>query len=125
MVKTLLNKNTDGKDKNEDSFYHMSIVGSLPCLARRKRTDASMAVHQAVKFSNEPKASHDTAVKLVGKCLLCSLEEGLTCRLEIRTLSEDLINKMLKTLFLYAQGLDVLLNLLDAQSSGFLNFKQK
>ena len=37
-----------------------------------------MAVHQAAKFSNNLKASYDTAVKRIGKCLLGSEDKGLT-----------------------------------------------
>ena len=38
-----------------------------------------MAVHQVFKFSNNPKASHDTAVKRIGKYLLGIEDKGLTC----------------------------------------------
>ena len=43
-VKTLLNKNSDEKDRNEDSFYYRSLFGSLSCLDECTRPDVSMAM---------------------------------------------------------------------------------
>ena len=77
VVKPLLNKNADGKERNEDSFHYRSVVGSLSYVAGCTRPDISMAVHQAAKFSNDPKVSYDTAVKRIGKYLLGSLDKGL------------------------------------------------
>lgn len=77
VVKPLLNKNTDGKDRDENSFHYRSAIGSLSYLAGCTRPDISMAVHQAAKFSNNPKACHDTAVKRIGKYLLGTEDKGL------------------------------------------------
>ena len=41
------------------------------------RPIVSTVVRQAAKFSNEPKACHDVAVKRIRKCLLGTSEEGL------------------------------------------------
>ena len=76
-------KKSDGKERNEDSFNHRSTIGSLSCLAGCARPDASMAVHQTAKFSNCPKESHNAAVKRIGKHLLDTIEEGLTCSLDV------------------------------------------
>ena len=38
----------------------------------------SMAVHQVATFSNNPKASHNAAVKRIGKYLLSTEDKGLT-----------------------------------------------
>ena len=43
----------------------------------------SMAAHQAAKFSNYPKDSHDVAVKRIGKCLLKTKDKGLICQLDV------------------------------------------
>ena len=40
--------------------------------------DVSMSTHQAAKFSTNPKASLDAAVKRVGKHLFGASDEGLT-----------------------------------------------
>ena len=39
VVKPLLNKNADGKERNEDSFHHRSVVGSLSYVAGCTRPD--------------------------------------------------------------------------------------
>ena len=65
-AKLLLSNNLDGKDRKEDSFHYRSAIGSLSHLAGCTRPDASMAVHQAAAFSNNPKNSHDAAVKRIG-----------------------------------------------------------
>ena len=70
VVKPLLNKNANGKERNDDSFHSGSAIGSLSCLAGCTRPDDSMAVHQATKCSTDPKASHDTDLKRIGKCSL-------------------------------------------------------
>ena len=36
-----------------------------------------MPLNQAAKFSNDPKAAHDTTVKRISKCLSVTLEKGL------------------------------------------------
>ena len=83
MVKPSLNKSTDGKERSDGSFHHMSAIGSLSCLTGCTRPDILMAVHQAAKFSNCPKACHDAAVKRIGKCLLGTSEEGLICEPDV------------------------------------------
>jgi len=77
VVKPLLNKNTNGKERKDDSFHYRSAIGSLSYLAGCTRSDISMAVHQVAKFSNDPKASHDIAVKRIGKYLLGTYDKGL------------------------------------------------
>ena len=54
VIKPLLSKNTDGKDRSEDDFNCRSEIGSLMHLAGCTRPDTSIAVHQAAKFSNNP-----------------------------------------------------------------------
>ena len=39
VVKPIFNKSTDGKDRNEDSFRYISVVGSLSCLSGCTRPD--------------------------------------------------------------------------------------
>lgn len=57
--KPLLIKNTEGKNKKSDGFHHRSAIGSLQCLARCTRPDASMGVYKVAKFSTNPKACHE------------------------------------------------------------------
>ena len=37
-----------------------------------------MATQQEAKFSTNPKACHEAAVKMIGKYLLCTIDESLT-----------------------------------------------
>ena len=67
VFKPLLNKNSDRKERNEDSFHCGSTIRSPSCLEGCARPGTSMEVHQATKFSNYPKASHDAAIKRIGK----------------------------------------------------------
>ena len=78
MSNHLLNKNTDGNGRNEDSFYCRSDIGYRSCLAGCTTPDVSMAVHQATKLSTDPKSCHDTAVKRIGKHPLGAAEDVLT-----------------------------------------------
>ena len=64
--------------KNEDN--QVSDVGlqqDFLCLSGCLRLDASMAAHQAAKFSNDPNTAHDTAVKRIGKSLLGTSDKVL------------------------------------------------
>ena len=84
VVKLLLNKNSNGKDRNKDGFYYRLAIGSLPYLAGYTRPDISMAVHQVAKFLNNPKACHDIAIKRIGKYILGTLNKSLIYRLNIQ-----------------------------------------
>ena len=42
-----------------------------------------MPANQAAKFSNDPKATHDTAVKRIGKCLLGTQDKGLELKPDV------------------------------------------
>ena len=79
VVKPLLSKNVEGKEREND-FHYRSAVGSLSYLSGCTRTDVSMAVHQAAKFSSNPRRSHDNAIKLIGKCLKGTADKGIICK---------------------------------------------
>ena len=72
VVKPLLNKNTNRKDRDKNSFHYCLIIGFIPYLAGCTRPDISIAAHQVAKFSNNLKASYNTAVKRISKYLLGS-----------------------------------------------------
>ena len=67
VAKPLLNRNTDVKEINDNSFHHRSAIGSLSWLEGCTRPGTSMAFRQATKFSNYLKAFHDADVKRIGK----------------------------------------------------------
>jgi len=83
VVKPLLNKNSNGKDRNDNSFHYRLAVGSLSYLVGCTRSNISIAVHQATKFSNVSKAYHDTAVKRINKYLLGTEDKGLVYRPDV------------------------------------------
>ena len=77
IVKPLLHAFINGKERDPSAFHHRSAIGILSYLAGCTRPDMSMPVNQAAKYSNDPKAAHDTAVKRIGKRLLGTLGKGL------------------------------------------------
>ena len=77
VVKLLLSKNTKGKDRNEDSFHYRLVISSLLYLVGCTQPDISIAVHQAAKFSSNPKACYNTTIKRIAKYLLGSLDKEL------------------------------------------------
>ena len=77
VVKLLLNKNSNGKERKDDSFHYRSVIGSLSYLAGCTRPDISIAVYQVAKFSNEPKVSHNTSIKRISKYLLGTEDKEL------------------------------------------------
>ena len=83
VVKSLLNKNTNGKERKDDSFYYRSTIRSLLYLAGYTRPNILMVVYQAAKFLNDLKVSHNTAVKRISKYLLSNKDKGLICKLYI------------------------------------------
>ena len=64
VVKPLLSKKIDSK-QNENDFHCRSEIGSLSCLSGLTWPDMSMAVHQAQKFSSNPRRIHDNTVKCI------------------------------------------------------------
>ena len=83
VVKPLLSKNTNGKDRNNNSFHYRLVIGSLLYLAGFTRPDISIVVHSVAKFSNIPKAYYNTAVKRISKYLLGTKDKGLIYKLNI------------------------------------------
>ena len=66
--KPLLNKDFDGLARSQ-SWHYRSVIGILSYLQGTSRPDITMAVHQCARFSNDPKLSHEKAVKRIIKYL--------------------------------------------------------
>ena len=75
-VKPLLHKDLEGLDRKATWGYRQ-VIGMLNYLQNSTRPDLSMAVHQAARFSINPKLSHERAVKRIGKYLLSNRDKGL------------------------------------------------
>ena len=77
VVKLSLGKNDEGKCREDDSFHCRLTALILQFLAIYSRLDVSMATHQVAKFSNNPKACYDAAIKIISKYLLGTSDAGL------------------------------------------------
>ena len=57
----ILQYDMKGEDFNKD-FHYQSVIGKLNYLGMSTRLDISYAVHQCMRFSENPKQSHGEAV---------------------------------------------------------------
>jgi Reverse transcriptase (RNA-dependent DNA polymerase) len=70
---------------HEDSPCHIepwsyrAVIGKLNFLEKSSRPDISYAVHQCSRFCECPKIEHTAAVKRIGRYLLSSMDQGITC----------------------------------------------
>jgi Reverse transcriptase (RNA-dependent DNA polymerase)/GAG-pre-integrase domain len=60
-----------------DNWHYRSIIGKLNFLEKSTQPDIAYAVHQCARFCLEPKESHATAVKRIGKYLLSTKDKGM------------------------------------------------
>ena len=65
----ILNKDLEGESRKEDWNYR-SIIGMLNYLVNSTQPDLAYAVHQCARFSNDPKRTHEQAVKRILRYLL-------------------------------------------------------
>jgi histone deacetylase 1/2 len=75
-VKPLLHKDLDGLPR-KNSFHYRSIIGMLGYLQNSTRPDIAMAVHQCARFNEDPKLSHERAVKRIGRYLKGTADKGI------------------------------------------------
>ena len=59
-------------------FHCRSMVGQLDCLTASSRPDVQSATHQCARFCNDPKKSHEVAVKRIIRYLCSNIDEGIT-----------------------------------------------
>jgi hypothetical protein len=72
----ILHPATEGLARQE-SWNYSSVIGQLNYLAQNSRPDISLAVHQCERFSKEPKALHEKAVKCIIYYLQCTRDKPL------------------------------------------------
>ena len=65
-VKPLLSKDVNVKSKIE-TWNYRSVQGMLNYLADSTRPDITFSVHQTARFANDPKTSHERAIKQIGR----------------------------------------------------------
>ena len=78
-VKPLLHKDLNG-ELRRTSWNYRSVIGMMNYLQQSTRPDISFAVHQCARFCEDPKRSHERAVKRIVKYLLGTKERGIVCR---------------------------------------------
>ena len=74
--KIALGKDENGQQRAEGWNYR-SVVGMMSYLATNSRRDIAFAVNQCCRFSNDPKRSHEKAVKRIGRYLKGTSERGM------------------------------------------------
>lgn len=74
--KPVLNKDLEGKPRKEEWNYR-TAVGMLTYLQGNSRPEISMSVHQTARFCNDPKLSHEKAIKRLGRYLMHTKNEGI------------------------------------------------
>ena len=72
-------KDENGPPRKEDWNY-ASVVGMLLYLSSNSRPDITFAVHQAARFTHCPKASHEVALKRIGRYLKHTRNRGLVVK---------------------------------------------
>jgi hypothetical protein len=72
----ILHPDRDGHPR-EDKWNYRSLIGKLTYLAQNTCPDLSFAVHQCARFSNNPTALHELAVKRISCYLLQTRDKGL------------------------------------------------
>jgi len=75
-VDSILYADTDGMER-VDIWNFCSVIGKLNYLANNTRPDISMAVHQCARYSSNPKAIHELAVKQIARYLLVTQDKGM------------------------------------------------
>jgi hypothetical protein len=76
---TRLHRDLHGEERRED-WHYRSIIGKLNFLEKSTRPDIAYAVHQCARFCNDPKFSHENAVKRIVKYLIGTKNDGIYIR---------------------------------------------
>ena len=75
-IKPLLHKDLDGLPRKH-SWNYRQAIGMLTYLQGTSRPDISMAVHQAARFTMNPKLSHERAVHRIARYLKATKNKGI------------------------------------------------
>jgi len=61
----------------QDKWHYHSVIGELNYIAQNTHPDISFAVHQCTRYSTQPSALHELAVKHISRYLLATKDKGL------------------------------------------------
>ena len=78
-IKPSLFADEDGPTRRQ-RWHYRSVIGMLNYLEKTTRPDLAFAVHQAARFSIDPKLSHERAVHRIVKYLVGTADKGLLFR---------------------------------------------
>ena len=70
----------ENREARKDRQNYRSLIGILNYLANTTRPDISMVVHQCARFLNDPKLSHEKAVKRIIKYFIGIKNIGIKVR---------------------------------------------
>jgi len=79
IVKPMLHRDLDGPPRRY-AWNYRQAVGMLGYLQGSTRPDIATAVHQCARFCNEPRLSHERAIRRIGKYLQGNKDKGLIFR---------------------------------------------
>lgn len=77
----VLRRDENGNPRKNE-FHYRSIIGQLNYLAATTRPDILFAVHQCARFCQDPKMSHEKAVKRIIRYLKKTKNEGLIMKVD-------------------------------------------
>jgi Reverse transcriptase (RNA-dependent DNA polymerase) len=75
----ILHKYNDSEAHDDTTFHYRSVIGKMSYLEKCTRPDIAYAVHQCARFASNPKQEHTKAVKLIGRYLLGTRDQGIRC----------------------------------------------
>ena len=73
----VLTRDEEGQERKTEFHYH-SVIGQLNYLASTSSPDIQYAVHNCARFCENPKMSHEKAVKRIIRYLKRTKDEGIT-----------------------------------------------
>ncbi len=76
VVGPLLSKDTNGLPRKH-TWKYFTLTGMLGYLQGTSCLEIALAVHQCACFNNDPKLSHEHAIKRICKYLLNTADKGL------------------------------------------------
>ena len=77
----ILTRDSNGQERKND-FHYRSLIGQLNYLAATTRPDIQFAVHQCARFCENPKMSHEKAVKRIVRYLRRTKDQGLIMHID-------------------------------------------
>lgn len=82
-AEVILRRDNDGPPR-KTNFHYRSVIGQMNYLAATTRPDIQFAVHQCARFCEDPKMSHEKAVKRVARYLRKTQDKGLSMKVDKR-----------------------------------------